>query len=65
MCSSDLRMDEFSVEVHHGGKLLNNPIRYEGVAINYFDGYDHDCWSARELRNMVRVYELWYMSWGI
>ena len=53
------------MEVHHGGKLLNNPIRYEGVAINYFDGYDRDCWSARELRNMVRVYELWYMSWGI
>ena len=36
------RMDEFSVEVHLGGKLLNNPIRYEGVAINYFDGYNHD-----------------------
>ena len=32
------RMDEFSVEVHHGGKFLSDPIRYEGVAINYFDG---------------------------
>ena len=40
------RMDEFSVEVHHGGKFLSDPIRYEGVAINYFDGNERDCWSA-------------------
>ena len=40
------RIDEFFVEVHHGGKLMNNPIRYEGVAINYFDGNVCDCWSA-------------------
>ena len=56
------RMDEFFVEVHHGGKLLNNPIRYEGVAINYFDGYERDCWSAQELRNMVG--KLGYISYG-
>ena len=56
------RMDEFSVEVHHGGKLLNNPIRYEGDAINYFHGNEHDCWSAQELRNMIG--KLGYMSYG-
>ena len=50
------------MEVHHGGKLLNNPIRYEGVAINYFDGYERDCWSAQELRNMVG--KLGYISYG-
>ena len=55
-------MDEFSMEVYHGGKLLNNPIRYEGVAINYFDGNEHDCWFAQELRNMIG--KLGYMSYG-
>ena len=56
------RMDEFSVEVHHGGKLLNNPIRYEGDAINYFHGNERDCWFAQELRNMIG--KLGYMSYG-
>ncbi|KAK9986247.1 hypothetical protein SO802_031198 [Lithocarpus litseifolius] len=55
-------MNEFSVEVHHGGKFLSDPIRYEGVAINYFDGNEQDCWPAQELRNMVE--KLGYMSYG-
>lgn len=45
-----------------GGKFLSDPIRYEGVAINYFDGNERDCWSAQELRNMVE--KLGYMSYG-
>ena len=55
-------MDEFSVEVHHGGKFLSDPIRYQGVAISYFDGNERDCWSAQELRNMVE--KLGCMSYG-
>ena len=55
-------MDEFSVEVDHGGKFLSDPIRYQGVAINYFDGNERDCWSAQELRNMVE--KLGCMSYG-
>ncbi|KAL0004252.1 hypothetical protein SO802_011813 [Lithocarpus litseifolius] len=60
--SSNPKIDEFFVEVHHGGKFLSNPIRYEGVAINYFDGNERDYWSAQELRNMVE--KLGYMSYG-
>nr|POE84888.1 hypothetical protein CFP56_61293 [Quercus suber] len=60
--SSNPRMDEFSMEVHHGGKFLSDPIRYVGVAINYFDGNKQECLSAQELRNMVE--KLGYMSYG-
>ena len=51
-------MDEFSMEVYHGGKLLNNPIRYEGVAIIIL-------MAMNMIVGLPKNWEIWLGSWGI
>ena len=55
-------MDDFTVEVHHGGSFAHNPLRYEGGTISLYKNNIRDYWSGLELKDMVG--KLGYLSYG-
>ncbi|GMY10316.1 hypothetical protein FCV25MIE_05555 [Fagus crenata] len=57
-----LDMDDFTVEVHHGGSFAHDPLRYEGGTISLYKNNIRDYWSGLELKDMVG--KLGYLSYG-
>ncbi|GMY19345.1 hypothetical protein FCV25MIE_14584 [Fagus crenata] len=55
-------MDDFTVEVHHGGSFAHDPLRYEGGTISLYKNNIRDYWSGLELKDMVG--KLGYLSYG-
>jgi hypothetical protein len=55
-------MDDFTVEVHHGGSFAHDPLRYEGGTISLYKNNIRDYWSSLELKDMVG--KLGYLSYG-
>jgi hypothetical protein len=55
-------MDDFTMEVHHGGSFAHDPLRYEGGTISLYKNNIRDYWSSLELKDMVG--KLGYLSYG-
>ena len=55
-------MDDFTVEVHHGGSFAHDPLRYEGATTSLYKNNIRDYWSGLELKDMVG--KLGYLSYG-
>ncbi|KAF7138770.1 hypothetical protein RHSIM_Rhsim07G0242400 [Rhododendron simsii] len=61
----------FTVEVHHLGRFVENPVRYVEGVVNHVDDCDSDLWSKLEVEDIVerlgyRKYKmLWYRIPGL
>ena len=54
-------MDDFTVEVDHGGSFAHDPLRYYGGTISLYKNNIRDYWSGLELKDMVG--KLGYLSY--
>ncbi|XP_058217889.1 uncharacterized protein LOC131328932 [Rhododendron vialii] len=59
------RDDEFTVEVHHLGHFVEDPLRYVGGFVNHVDNCEQDKWSKLEVEDIVERlgYTKYKMLW--
>lgn len=63
--------DLFTVEVHHLGRFVENPVRYVEGVVNHVDDCDPDLWSKLEVEDIVeslgypKYKMLWYRIPGL